>query len=166
MQHMQVGLRLPTEKQAELERLLQEVQDPKSSNYRKWLTPQQFGQEFSLAPEDVQTIARWLRSEGFKINATNPTSIDFSGTAGQVRHTFNTEIHYLDVKGVRHIANMHAPQIPAALAPAIYGVVSLNDFGPHPRIHWITPNHHGSNPPTRTSAYARLNLIVRKTTNT
>jgi len=34
----------------------------------------------------------------------------------------------LDVKGKRHIANVRDPQIPAALAPAIEGIVSLNDF--------------------------------------
>ena len=51
--------------------------------------------------------------------------IDFSGTAGQVREAFHTEIHNLDVSGERHIANMSDPQIPAALAPAIVGIVSL-----------------------------------------
>jgi subtilase family serine protease len=38
---------------------------------------------------------------------------------------------------VQHIANMSDPQIPAALAPAVVGIVSLNDFRPHPmhRMH-------------------------------
>jgi subtilase family serine protease len=57
--------------------------------------------------------------------------MDISGTAGQVREAFHTEIHHLEVKGVKHIANMSDPQIPAALAPAIVGVVSLHDFKPH-----------------------------------
>ena len=39
--------------------------------------------------------------------------IDFSGTAGQIRDAFQTEIHHLDVNGVGHIANMSNPQIPA-----------------------------------------------------
>ncbi|MGB0115204.1 MAG: Ig-like domain repeat protein, partial [Terriglobales bacterium] len=51
--------------------------------------------------------------------------------AGQVHAAFHTEIHNLDVKGVPHIANMSDPQIPAALAPAVVGVVSLHDFKPH-----------------------------------
>lgn len=36
--------------------------------------------------------------------------------------------------GERHIANIRDPQIPAALAPAVEGVVSLNDFRPHNRM--------------------------------
>jgi subtilase family serine protease len=58
--------------------------------------------------------------------------MDFSGTAGQVRTTFRTEIHNLVVSGVPHIANMSDPQIPVALAPAIAGIVSLHNFWPHP----------------------------------
>ena len=48
-----------------------------------------------------------------------------------MRSAFHTEIHQLDVKGVKHIANMSDPQIPVALAPAVVGVVSLHDFKPH-----------------------------------
>ena len=58
--------------------------------------------------------------------------MDFSGTAGQIRETFHTEIHNLMVDGTPHIANMSDPQIPAALAPAIAGIVSLHNFWPHP----------------------------------
>ena len=57
--------------------------------------------------------------------------IDFSGNAGQIASAFHTEIHNLSVGGVRHIGNIRDPQIPAALATAVAGVVSLNDFRPH-----------------------------------
>jgi subtilase family serine protease len=46
------------------------------------------------------------------VDYTNNVLIDFSGTAGQVREAFHTEIHNLNVKGVKHIANMSDPQIP------------------------------------------------------
>ena len=132
MEHMQLQLRLPREKEAELDNLLQKIQDPRSPTYHKWLTPEQFKQQFSLAPEDVETITNWLKSQGFTVNVINARSVDFSGTAGQVRSAFRTALHYFDVRGVRHIANRSDPQIPAALAPAVAGVVSLNDFKPHP----------------------------------
>src|SRR5208282_3778903 len=44
------------------------------------------------------------------------------------------------VNGTLHIANMSDPQIPAALAPAVVGVVSLNDFRPQPQYH-VNPNY-------------------------
>ena len=64
----------------------------------------------------------------------NGILIDFSGTAGQVRSAFHTDIHRLNVKGEKHIANMSDPKIPAALEPAVAGVVSLHDFCPTPCI--------------------------------
>ncbi len=60
----------------------------------------------------------------------NGMSIDFSGTAGQVSAALHTEIHRLSVNGKDHIANIRDPQIPEALAPAVSGIVSLNDFRP------------------------------------
>jgi len=132
MEHMQLQLQLPIEKEQQLEQLIQELEDPSSPNFHQWLTPDQFKQEFSLAPEDVNLITAWLQSFGFTVNVIYPRSIDFSGTAAQVAEAFRTEIHNLDVNGVKHIANMSDPQIPAAFAQAIVGVASLNDFMPHP----------------------------------
>src|SRR5258706_4630780 len=54
--------------------------------------------------------------------------IEFSGTAGQVRSAFHTEIHHFVMNGEEHTANVADPQIPAALAPVVAGVVSLHDF--------------------------------------
>ena len=41
---------------------------------------------------------------------------------------FHTEMHRYRVDGVNHIANAQDPQIPAALAGVVDGVVSLHDF--------------------------------------
>src|ERR1019366_5515072 len=142
MEHMQLQLRLPIEKEQELEQLIQELHDPSSPNFHHWLTADQFRQNFSLAQEDIDAVISWLQSHGFTINVIYPRSIDFSGTASQVKGAFGTEIHSLDVGGVKHIANMNDPQIPAALVPAMVGVASLNDFMPHPtnrpRVNYTT----------------------------
>ena len=84
--------------------------------------------------QDVNTITSWLQSQGFTVNSVSPSrmTVDFSGNAGQVSQAFHTSIHNLNVNGKRHIANMNDPQIPAALAPAVSGIVSLHDFSPHP----------------------------------
>ena len=58
MEHMQLQLQLPTEKEQQLEQLIQELHDPSSANFRQWLTPDQFRRDFSLAPDDIDTIAQ------------------------------------------------------------------------------------------------------------
>jgi subtilase family serine protease len=129
-----VGLLLkrpPAKEQAFL-KLLREQQDPLSPTYHKWLTAAQMGQQFGPAAEDIAAVSRWLESFGFQINVvySHGTLIDFSGTAGQIRAAFHTEIHFFDVGGVRHIANVSDPKIPAALEPVVAGPVSLHDFMP------------------------------------
>jgi hypothetical protein len=134
LEHMMLLLRRSSGQEQALEQLIDRLHDPESPDFHHWLTAQEFGETYSLAQEDIRTITGWLKSHGFRVDIVYPNQfvIDFSGTAGQVRQTFHTEIHQLDVDGKRHIANMTDPQIPAALAPAIIGVVSLSDFMPQP----------------------------------
>ncbi|MGH7780593.1 MAG: S53 family peptidase [Candidatus Binataceae bacterium] len=134
MEHMFLQLRRSPGAEHALQQYMGQQADPKSPNYHHWLTAQEIGQRYGLAPEDMVTITGWLQSHGFTVNVVYPNGmvIDFSGTAGEVRKAFHTEIHRLDVDGKLHIANMSDPQIPAALVPAVVGIVSLNDFRPHP----------------------------------
>ena len=130
--HMQLLLKRPAELQTQLSHYIESLTDKTSSNYHQWLTAKQFGDEYGVASNDISSIKAWLQSNGFKVNGvqTSQMLIDFSGTAGQIRAAFGTEIHNLNVKGVHHIANISNPKIPEALAGVVHGVVSLHDFMP------------------------------------
>jgi hypothetical protein len=132
---IQLQLRRSPERERAAEALADDLQRAGSPRFHQWLTAHQYAEQFGVAPEDIVRISEWLRAHGFRVHPTSPSrmTIDFSGTAGQVRETFGTEIHAVDVKGERHIANVRNPQIPAALAPAIEGIVSLDDFRPRPQ---------------------------------
>ncbi len=132
MEHMLLQLKRSPEQERELRQLIDELTDSSSPNFHRWLTAKEFGERFGLAKQDLDAIERWLQSHGLKVNVVyeNGLLIDFSGTAGQVREAFHTEIHNLNVKGVKHIANMSDPQIPEALAGVVAGIVSLHDFKP------------------------------------
>jgi len=134
LDHLMLLLRRSPQRERALDQLLGELEDPKSPNYHHWLTANELGQRFGATTRDIDTIAGWLRAHGFRVNYIYPSAmlIDFSGTAGSVLDAFHTEIHSLSVKGQSHFANMSDPGIPAALAPAVVGVVSLNNFMPHP----------------------------------
>jgi pro-kumamolisin-like protein len=142
MQHMLLQLRRSPQRERAFEGYLDELSDPKSPNYHHWLSAQEIGQKYGLANRDLDIIRLWLESHRFAVNKIYPNRmvIDFSGTAGQVRHAFHTEIHYLVVNGRPHTSNVSDPRIPAALAPAVVGVVSLNDFKPMPQ--YGHPNTH------------------------
>ena len=133
MEHMMLQLRRSPQQEQALEAFTEGLNNPESPSFHQWLTPEQFGAAYGLPQEDLSTLTGWLQSNGFAINEVYPSGmmIDFSGTAGQVREAFKTEIHYLNVEGIPHIANMSDPEVPASIAPLVAGIVSLHDFHPH-----------------------------------
>lgn len=116
--------------QAELDLLVEEQQDAASPLYHQWLKPAEYGARFGASVSQLQQITAWLTAHGFAIDeiAANNRLIVFSGTAAQVEETFHTTIHRYNVDGEEHIANAGNPQIPAALAGVVGGVVSLHNF--------------------------------------
>lgn len=129
MNRMLLVLKRSPEQEATLEKFLDDQQNKTSPNYHKWLTPEQFGQQFGPTDTDIQTIRAWLQSHGFEVGSTKGrTVLEFSGSASQVQETFHTSIHKYIVKGQQHWANASDPQIPTALTPAVAGVASLNNF--------------------------------------
>jgi len=127
-------LQRSAEQEAALRQLMEEQQSKGSPNYHAWLTPDQFGAQFGPADADVQAVTGWLTSHGFQNIKVGKgrTTVEFSGNVGQVRNTFATEIHKYNVNGEEHFANVSDPQIPAALAPVLRGVVALHNFRPKP----------------------------------
>jgi Pro-kumamolisin, activation domain/Bacterial Ig-like domain (group 3) len=130
MNRMIMVLKRTAEQDAALSQLMEQQQDKTSPNYHQWLTPQQFGQQFGLADSDIQAVTSWLGSHGFTVSkvSNGRTFVEFSGTAAQVQEAFHTEIHKFVVNGNEQWANASDPQIPSALAPAVHGLLSLNNF--------------------------------------
>ena len=129
-------LRRSPQQDADLESFLRSVQDPASPSFHAYLTPELFGLRFGPSDEDLTAVQTWLRSHGFTVARVNKgrTAIEFSGTVDQVQAAFHTAIHRFNIHGAQHFANIADPQIPAALAPVVAGVSSLNDFKPTPNL--------------------------------
>lgn len=136
MKRMLLVLKRSSQQEQALRTLLDEQQDKSSPNYHKWLTPDQFGQQFGVSGPDIEVILQWLQSRAFQIDTVTRgrTLIEFSGTAAQVEEAFHTEIHKYVVEGKEHWANSEDPQIPAALTSVVAGVATLHNFLKKPQI--------------------------------
>jgi len=134
--HLYLQMKRAPEVQAAMDALVDKLHDRTAPEYHRWLTAEEIGTQFGPAEEDIETVKAWLESHGFSVNVVYRANgvLDFSGPASAIREAFHTEIHHLNVNGEAHIANVSDPQIPAALAPAIHGIVSLHDFRPHPMV--------------------------------
>ena len=141
LDRMLLLLKPSTEQQAALDELVAAQQNPHSPLYHRWLTPAEFGARFGVGDAALAQATVWLAAHGFTVEEipAGQRLVVFSGTAGQVLDAFHTELHRYRVDGVDHIANDEDPQIPAALAGVVAGVVSLHDFRRKPEIRAETP---------------------------
>ncbi len=111
-----------------LESELEALQSPGSCTYHRWLTAAQFADAYANSAADVAAVAAWLRGAGFTV-APLPAGrgwIEFSGTAGQVEQAFGAPVHALATAGGTRYFVRDAVSVPAALAPLIQGLVSLD----------------------------------------
>jgi subtilase family serine protease len=123
--------------EAAVEKLLAEQQDPKSANYHKWLTPEQYADRFGLSTADLNKVVSWLQSEGFTVNrvARGRTEVWFAGSVSQIETVFRTEMHRYNLNGENHFAHSTELAVPAAIADVVLGVHGLSDFRPRARAH-------------------------------
>ena len=70
---------------SELTQLIADQQNPASSSYHRWLTPENFAERFGLSPNDLTKVSAWLKSQGFVIEHQSRAAnwVAFSGTAAQ-----------------------------------------------------------------------------------
>jgi subtilase family serine protease len=129
-------LNRPAEREAALAQFLQDAHTRGSASYHKWITPEQFGEQYGASDADLQIAVGWLSSHGFNVGKTSQSRqfIEFSGTAGELREAFHTEIHQYSISGETHYANASELRIPEALAGLVRGVSPLNDFRARPQM--------------------------------
>ena len=136
MNHLQLVLKPSALRTASLEALVANQHNPNSPQFQKWLTPQQYGEQFGVTDSDIAAVTSWLTSQGFTVNSVYPnkTQIDFSGTAEQVNRAFQTQENIYTVGDEKHLANAGDIRVPAALQSVVAGVMGLNDFHPAPLV--------------------------------
>jgi subtilase family serine protease len=130
MEKMILVLQSNPRQQSALDAFVRDLNNPTSSQYRQWLTPETFAERFGVSEHDIDRIQSWLTSQGFAVDeiAASHRLIVFSGSAAQVESAFHTEMRTYNIGGRAHIANAFEPSIPAALAGIVSGVSTLHDF--------------------------------------
>ena len=136
LSHLSLNFRLSAAQQADLEALLREQQDPRSSHYHAWLTPAEYANRFGMSPGDLARVASWLESQGLEVQGTsqNRNQIFFEGTVGQIEYALKTELHTYLRNGETHFANATDVALPDSIAPQVVSVRGLDNFSPRSRI--------------------------------
>ena len=137
-----LAIGLPLRNEAVLNEFLQQLYDPHSTNFHRFLTPQEFTARFGPTEQDYQAVMRFAADNGFTIVGTYPNRVvlDVEGCASNVEPAFHTTLRtYRHPKEPRDFfAPDTPPSVPANLPVA--DVEGLSDFGrPHPLSHPTRP---------------------------
>jgi uncharacterized repeat protein (TIGR01451 family) len=133
MRHLIMVLRPSVEQDHALQILLDRQLDKSSPSFHKWLQPEEFGNRFGVADEDIAKVTSWMREKGLTVEqvAKGKRFIQFSGSVDQVEKAFQIEMHTYNVNGKARISNNSDISVPAALRAVITGVPTLNNFFKH-----------------------------------
>ena len=114
--------------QAQLTQLLSDLQDPTSSEYHHWLTPQEFTSKFGPTPGDLAQVSSWLSQQGFKVTSTNAAdrTVRFSGSAAQASTAF--QVTFAASADGRRFGNVESPSVPQTLSPLIQSIQGLDNL--------------------------------------
>jgi hypothetical protein len=136
MPRLSIHFKMTGAQRADLEQLLAAQQNRRSVQYRKFLTPEEYAARFGLSPADLQNVAEWLESGGFRDLQPSRSRawISFSGTVSHVESAFHTSIRKYFWQGETHFANAADPELPKALEGLVEEIGGLHDFLVKPQI--------------------------------
>jgi len=92
---LNLAIGLPLRNQESLDKLLAEIYDPASTNYHRYLTPEQFTAQFGPTDEDYQSLINFAKTNGLTVTATYPNRalLDVGGNAAAVERVFHVKLN-------------------------------------------------------------------------
>jgi len=94
-QQLHLSIVLPLRDPAGLTALLSRLYDPSSPDYRKFLTVQQFTDQFGPSAEDYAQVVAFAKANGFTVTDTpaNRLIVPIRGSVAQINQAFNVQMN-------------------------------------------------------------------------
>ena len=84
-QRMNLAIGLPLRNQEALTKLLQQIYDPGSPQYRQYLTPEQFTEKFGPTEQDYQAVIAFAQSNGLSVTHTHANRVLLDVNGGPIQ---------------------------------------------------------------------------------
>lgn len=126
---LQLSIALNLRNRDKLNTLLSAQNDPTSTLYHRYLTPQEFTDFFGPTTDTVNQVVSYLNSQGLKVGSvsSNNTLINASGSVATVEKAFGTSISDYTLNGRSVYAPASEPSVPASLAGVILNISGLDN---------------------------------------
>lgn len=94
-QRLELAISLSLRNQADLTNLLEQLYDPSSSQFRRYLTPEQFTERFGPTLEDYEAVKAFAKSNHLSVTGTfaNRQLLDISGAVADIENSFHVTMH-------------------------------------------------------------------------
>jgi subtilase family serine protease len=135
-QELNLAIGLPLRDTNGLQKFLDEVYDPASTNYGHYLTPEEFAKRFGPSESDYAAVMAFAKTNHLKLTHThgNRMLLDVSGSVGDIQNAFHIVLHtYTHPTEARNFfAPDTEPTVDGALP--ILDISGLSDYGkPRPK---------------------------------
>ncbi len=104
---------LVIQNQEALTRAADQIADPKSPSYRKFITPEQFADSYGASPAEYQELLNWGRAHNFAVTpARNRFVATFDGSVAGIESALNIHLNYRErTDGSHFFASDEEPSI-------------------------------------------------------
>lgn len=127
---LRLALVLPLRNQQRLQALIGQLNNPSSPNYRKFLTVQQFTDQFGPTAVDYAKVVSFANSHGLTVTRTfsNRLLVDVAGPAATVNRAFHVTMQ--TYKHPTENRNFYAPDVEPTIDPGVplLGIEGLTNF--------------------------------------
>ena len=142
-QQLNLAISLPLRNQEQLDALLQQLEDPASPNYRRFLNVEQFTNQFAPTPVDYQRVIGFAQSNGLTVTHAyrNRLVIDVSGSVANIERAFQVTMYVYQhpTENRTFFAPDVEPSVEDGLPVlSVDGLSTLNL--PHPMLKKANPN--------------------------
>jgi uncharacterized repeat protein (TIGR01451 family) len=134
--NLDLAIGLPLRNRDVLTNLLRQIYDPSSTNYHRYLSPDEFTAQFGPTEQDYQSVVDFARSNGLAVTRTysNRMVLDVRGKSGDVQNAFHVTLRvYRHPTQARDFyAPDTEPSVPSALP--VQDIGGLDSYRqPHPQ---------------------------------
>ena len=135
---LRLAIGLPLRNTNEMARLLQDMYDPASPQFRRYLTLEQFTERFGPTKEDYEAVKQFALKHGLEVTVTHPNRVvlDVRGPAAAIESAFNIKLQvYAHPTEAR---TFYAPDVEPSVGAglAVLDLSGLNNYWrPRPLLH-------------------------------
>lgn len=128
-QQLQLSISLNLRNRDALTALLAAQNDPSSTSYHRYLTPQEFTATFGPTQATVDSVVAYLKSQGLHVKsiAKNNLLVNASGPVATVEQAFGVTLNDYLIGGRTVYAPTSNPTVPDALSSAILNIGGLDN---------------------------------------